>query len=161
MSGEPLSRATPPAGAQPVLRDMQLADLRQVMSVERAAYEFPWTEGIFRDCLRVGYVCRVLEQSECNIGHGIMSIGAGECHLLNICVHPVYQRRGFGRALVLHLLEIARLRQVRMALLEVRRSNVSAYRLYSDLGFNEIGMRRHYYPAHRGREDAIVLALEL
>lgn len=131
------------------------------MSVERAAYEFPWTEGVFRDCLRAGYVCRILQEADHGIGHGVMTVGAGECHVLNICVHPSYQRRGFGRALTRHMLEIARSKKAQMALLEVRRSNLAAYRLYTDLGFNEIGMRRHYYPAHHGREDAIVLALEL
>ncbi|HLQ24541.1 MAG TPA: ribosomal protein S18-alanine N-acetyltransferase [Acidiferrobacterales bacterium] len=143
------------------LRRMQEQDLKTVMAVEHAAYEFPWTEGIFRDCLRVGYDCRVIEIPNNIIGHGVMSVAAGECHLLNICVHPLYQRRGLGRQLVEHLLELARRKKAHTALLEVRRSHKIAYQLYTHLGFNEIGARKNYYPARRGREDALILAREL
>lgn len=143
------------------MRAMREVDVRSVIRVEREAYEFPWTEGIFRDCLRVGYCCRVIESAGGLVGHGVMSVVAEECHLLNICVRPAHHRRGLGRRLVIHLLDIARRRRARVALLEVRRSNTGAYALYSLLGFNEAGIRRNYYPARRGREDAIVLAKEL
>ncbi len=143
------------------LRAMQEPDVKRVMLVERAAYEFPWTYGIFQDCLRVGYDCRVIEIPQALIGHGVMSVAAGECHLLNICVHPLYQHRGLGRRLVEHLLEIARRKKARTALLEVRRSHKIAYQLYTHLGFNEIGVRKNYYPTRHGREDALILAREL
>ncbi len=143
------------------LRAMRLEDLPAVMEVEHLAYEFPWTEGIFRDCLRVGYCCRVLHEGGRLVGHGVMVVAAGECHILNICIHPRYQRRGLGRELLTHLLGVARKAQATIALLEVRRSNRGAYALYHALGFNEIGLRKNYYPARRGREDALVLALEL
>lgn len=146
---------------QPSIRPMREADMSIALANEKAAYEFPWTLGIFRDCLRVGYQCHALELGGSVIGHGIMSIAAQECHLLNICVHPDYQRRGYGRALVLHLLDIARRKRAVMALLEVRVSNDAAYRLYTSLGFDEVGMRKNYYPAKRGREDAIILAFDL
>ncbi len=146
---------------QPRLRDMREEDLLAVMDVELAAYEFPWTFGIFRDCIRFGYVCKVLSGSEGIIGHGIMSVGAGECHLLNICIHPQHQGQGYGAQLISQLLDIARTRRARSAMLEVRASNLAAYHVYSKLGFHEIGMRRGYYPARKGREDAIVLAREL
>jgi ribosomal-protein-alanine N-acetyltransferase len=156
------------AGSQPLtgshlfrLRPMQEQDLKTVMAVERAAYEFPWTTGIFRDCLRVGYDCRVIEIPQDTVGHGVMSVSAGECHLLNICVHPQYQRRGLGKQLVEHLLELARRKKAHTALLEVRRSHKIAYQLYTHLGFNEIGVRRNYYPTQEGREDALILAREL
>lgn len=145
----------------PRLRPMVETDLAQVLKVEQAAYEFPWTLGIFRDCLRVGYHCYVLESPAGLVGHGVMSVAAGECHLLNICVHPDWQRHGFGQQLVEFLLEAARAKGVGTALLEVRVSNTSAYRLYSRLGFNEVGTRHHYYPGHGEREDAIILAREL
>ena len=147
--------------AQPQLRPMSEADLAAVIRVEQAAYEFPWTVSIFRDCLHVGYHCFVYEDSRGLIGHGIMSVGAGECHLLNICIHPDYQRRGLGRVMISRLLALARRLQVRLALLEVRVSNTAAYNLYTKIGFSEIGMRKGYYPARRGREDAILLAREL
>jgi ribosomal-protein-alanine N-acetyltransferase len=146
---------------EPRLRPMKEGDLLQVLKVEQRCYEFPWTLGIFRDCLRVGYHGWVLESPSGLIGHGMMSIGAGECHLLNICVHPDWQRRGFGRQLVEHLIGVAREKGVKTALLEVRVSNTAAYRLYVELGFNEVGMRHHYYPGSAGREDAIILAREL
>lgn len=146
---------------QPRLRAMVESDLTRVLEVERISYAFPWTTGIFRDCLRVGYHCYVFEGPSGPIGHGVMSIAASECHLLNICIHPEWQRRGLGRQLVQFLLEIARRKSVKTALLEVRVSNTGAYRLYANLGFNEVGMRRHYYPGYGGREDAIILAREL
>jgi ribosomal-protein-alanine N-acetyltransferase len=145
----------------PHLRPMVDADLPQVIKNEEDSYEFPWTLGIFRDCLRVGYHCYVCEVSATVVGHGVMSVGAGECHLLNICVHPDWQRRGFGRHIVEFLLESARRKNVRTALLEVRVSNTVAHKLYVTLGFNEVGMRERYYPGRDGREDAIILAREL
>lgn len=147
--------------AQPRLRPMQETDLAAVLEVERSAYAFPWTRAIFRDCLRVGYSCFVYEGGHGLLGHGIMSVAAGECHLLNICIHPEYQRRGLGRALIEFLLKLARQRKARVALLEVRVSNRAAYTLYMKMGFDEIGIRKAYYPARYGREDAIILARDL
>ncbi|MEK7735397.1 MAG: ribosomal protein S18-alanine N-acetyltransferase [Pseudomonadota bacterium] len=146
---------------EPRIRSMHWEDLPAVLRIEELAYEFPWTLSIFRDCLRVGYACCVLEAPSGVIGYGLMSVGAGECHLLNICVHPEYQRRGLGARLVEHLLAEAQRRGVRMALLEVRVSNTAAYCLYQKLGFDEVGLRKDYYPARQGREDAILLAREL
>jgi len=146
---------------QPRLRPMQEADLAAVLEVERSAYAFPWTRAIFRDCLRVGYFCFVYEGARGLMGHGIMSVAAGECHLLNICIQPEFQRRGLGRALIEFLLKLAREKRAHVALLEVRVSNRAAYNLYTKLGFDEIGMRKAYYPARYGREDAIILARDL
>jgi [ribosomal protein S18]-alanine N-acetyltransferase len=143
------------------LRPMREVDLAAVLEVERASYEFPWTRAIFRDCLRVGYSCLVYETPHGLIGHGLMSVGAGECHLLNVCVHPSYQRRGLGRAMIDYLLRVGKRKGARVALLEVRISNVAAYKLYIEMGFDEIGIRKDYYPARNGREDAIILARDL
>ena len=146
----------------PLLRPMSGHDLVAVMEVEKVAYEFPWTLPIFRDCLRVGCHCYVYESpQEGIIGHGIMSVAAGECHILNICIHPDYQRQGLGEGMVEFLLDFARQNKARMALLEVRLSNTAAYKLYVKLGFDEVGLRKSYYPALRGREDAIILARDL
>jgi ribosomal-protein-alanine N-acetyltransferase len=145
----------------PRLRDMQEADLPAVLAIERVAYEFPWTEGIMRDCLKFGYVCKLYESADGIIGYGILSIAAGECHFLNICIAPEHQQQGYGARLVAHLLQIARAAQARTALLEVRVSNVPAFRLYHKMGFNEIGVRKGYYPAHHGREDALIFARDL
>ncbi|MBT4615923.1 MAG: ribosomal protein S18-alanine N-acetyltransferase [Gammaproteobacteria bacterium] len=140
---------------------MQLTDLPDVLRNERQGYTHPWTEGIFRDCLRNGQDCWLLMCSDQNVGHGILSVAAGESHLLNVCVHPDFQGHGFGRILVEHLLERARTGEASTIFLEVRPSNVAACELYDKLGFNEVGIRENYYPSNVGREDALVLAKEL
>ena len=149
------------AAPQPIVRPMTGHDLPAILEIENASYEFPWTLPIFRDCLRVGCHCYVYESSRGILGHGIMSVAAGECHLLNICIHPNYQRQGLGEGMVLFLLDFARQKKARVALLEVRMSNTAAYRLYTKLGFDEVGLRKNYYPARHGREDAIILARDL
>ena len=143
------------------VRRMQLADLPDVLRNERLGYMHPWTEGIFRDCLRNGQECWLLMSSNLNVGHGILSIAAGESHLLNVCVHPDFQGHGFGRILVEHILERALAGKASTIFLEVRPSNVAACELYDKLGFNEVGIRENYYPSKVGREDALVLAKEL
>ena len=143
------------------VRRMQLADLPDVLKNERLGYMHPWTEGVFRDCLRNGQECWLLISSNLNVGHGILSIAAGESHLLNVCVHPDFQGHGFGRILVEHVLERARAGKASTIFLEVRPSNVAACELYDKLGFNEVGIRENYYPSKVGREDALVLAKEL
>ena len=143
------------------VRRMQRTDLPDVLRNERRGYTHPWTEGIFRDCLRNGQECWLLMCSDQNVGHGILSVAAGESHLLNVCVHPDFQGHGFGRILVEHLLERARTGEASTIFLEVRPSNVAACELYDKLGFNEVGIRENYYPSNVGREDALVLAKEL
>lgn len=143
-------------------RQMLYADLKEIISIEKRAYEFAWTESIFRDCIRVGYHCRVLETPHSFIqAYGVMSAAAGEAHILNLCVRPELQGRGLARQVLAHLLDLARAVQVRTMFLEVRPSNTSAARLYAAAGFCEIGVRLGYYPAVRGREDALVMAKEL
>lgn len=147
------------------LRIMLDEDLPRVLDVERAAYTSPWSEGIFRDCMRVRYGCLVAEQVDQLIGHGIMSVAAGECHILNICVHPDHQGNGIGRRMLRRLLALARRGEADTAFLEVRASNVGAIELYLSEGFDEIGRRRGYYPSRnpqdRAREDAVMMARAL
>ena len=143
------------------IRPMMEIDLPEVALVEQQSYAFPWSENIFRDCLRVGYTCRALDLSGQIIGYGVMSLGAGEAHILNVCVRNEFRNLGFGKRLLEHLLERASASGVAEAFLEVRPSNLSAIRLYQHLGFEQIGIRRGYYQAPDGREDAIVLKLEL
>lgn len=143
------------------LRPMHAEDLAAVRAVERAAYAHPWSDGIFEDCLRVGYCCWVGEMDQDIVAHGIMSVAVGECHIFNLCVHPRWQRLGLGRQMLRHLLSLALKRKADTAFLEVRASNLSARALYASEGFCEIGTRRNYYPAGKGREDATLLAREL
>lgn len=147
--------------AQPRLRPMREADVPAVMVVELLNYPFPWTEGILRDCIRVGYSCWVYEADDCVVGYGVLSVGAGEAHILNISIHPDYQGRGLGREMMVHLLDRARDHGADTAFLEVRPSNRVAVQLYESIGFNQAGLRRDYYPAARGREDALIMALAL
>jgi ribosomal-protein-alanine N-acetyltransferase len=143
------------------IRPMTEADVSEVFAVERASYQFPWSEGIFRDCLRVGYVCRVLTLESQVIGYGVMSVGAGEAHILNLCVADAYRCRGLGRRMLGYLLERGVTAGMSEAFLEVRPSNTAAIRLYQAIGFEQVGMRRGYYQAAGGREDAAVLRLTL
>jgi ribosomal-protein-alanine N-acetyltransferase len=143
------------------IRPLALADLDTVMDIESRAYDFPWTQGIFRDCLRVGYCCWCYENDGFIQGYGVMSVAAGESHILNITVRPESQRQGIGGKLMKHFLQLARRHDADIVMLEVRPSNASAISLYETLGFNEIGVRRNYYPSDDGREDALLLALSL
>lgn len=143
------------------LRLMSEADIPSVMAIEVRAYPFPWTIGNLRDCLKSNYFACVLEDGQNMIGYALMSMAAGEAHVLNICIHPDQQGKGLGRTL-LHCLEgTARENSVEMLLLEVRASNKVAIQLYESMGFNELGCRENYYPAKKGREDALVLARQL
>jgi ribosomal-protein-alanine N-acetyltransferase len=143
------------------IREMGYDDLGKVIEIELAAYEHPWTLGIFRDCIRVGYNCFVYERNGSIVAYGIIMIGAGEAHVLNLCVQPQYQNQGIGRYMLEHLEQQARNAACRMLLLEVRESNLIAIELYLSSGYNELGVRSGYYPAEYGREDAIILAKSL
>lgn len=142
---------------QILIRDMGFDDVASVAQLERRSYTFPWSEPIFRDCLRAGYYCCLAELDHIVIGYAIMSSGAGEAHVLNLCVAEEYRCRGVGGQLLAHLLEFARSLGVIDIFLEVRPSNTTAIRLYQSQGFSQIGVRRGYYQAVGGREDAVVL----
>lgn len=141
------------------LRAATFLDVSAMHGIESSVYEFPWTEGIFSDCINAGYLCMVYENAHELFAYGVMSFVDGECHILNICVDSSYQGCGWGKNLLDRLLELARQRKSRIAFLEVRMSNKRAFNLYHNLGFNEIAVRKRYYPARGGRrENALVLA---
>ena len=144
--------------AVPRYRPMDEADLDVVLAIECAAYEFPWSRAIFQDCVRVGYCCWLMEYGDDVGGYGVMSVGAGESHILNLCIEPRLHGQGLGRDLLRHMMEVARGHRAETAFLEVRPSNEVARGLYADAGFDEVGIRRNYYPAWSGREDAIIMA---
>lgn len=154
MSAE--ARVLPPA-----IRSMRPTDVGAVAGIERAAYEFPWSAGIFRDCLLAGYTNVVLEQDTQVVGYGIMSVAAGEAHLLNLCLAQHVRGVGYGRHLLEHLMQRARDAGAERMFLEVRPSNQDALRLYRAAGFVVVGMRRGYYRARWGKEDAVVLVSRL
>jgi ribosomal-protein-alanine N-acetyltransferase len=140
-------------------RTMVHEDLTQVSDIERRSYDFPWSHGVFRDCLLAGYTCIVLERADTVAGYGILSVAAGEAHVLNLCVDPDYRRLGYGDRLLDEMLRRAKAAAVKEVFLEVRPSNVNALSLYKKKGFRQIAHRRAYYQARYGREDAAVLSL--
>ncbi len=146
---------------QASFRPMRVEDIERVIRVENSAYPFPWTSTIFRDCIKAGYDCWLLDREDALVGYGVLSCAAGEAHVLNLCVAPSEQGSGQGRRILARLLDLARWHHAERVFLEVRPSNSPALALYHAAGFNEIGRRPNYYPDNRGREDALVMALEL
>lgn len=140
---------------------MTLLDLKSVIEIENRVYEHPWTIGNFRDSIQAGHRCILLTYGDAIIGYSVVLIAANEAHLLNLTIVPEWQRKGHGRALLLRLASIAITEFASSFFLEVRPSNPGARALYESLGFKAIGLRRNYYPAHGGREDAIVMELKL
>ena len=143
------------------MRLMSEDDVPVVMAIEKAEYEFGWTEGIFRDCLRVGYLGLVYVIEDRVVGYGVASVRAGECHILNLCVSSDYTRRGIARALLRRMLRLAAKLRAESAWLEVRPTNFVAIGLYQSEGFSKVGSRRDYYPARIGREDALLFSRAL
>ena len=152
---------TPMAEPPTTIRDMTHDDLAMVSDIERRSYEFPWSHGVFRDCLLAGYQNIVLIRDDVVAGYGVLSIAAGEAHILNICVEPEHRARGYGEKLLDEILFRARAASVRQIFLEVRPSNETAIALYRKKGFHQVANRPSYYQAQDGREDAAVLAKKL
>lgn len=143
------------------MRTMTLADVAAVLPIEQAVQRFPWTCGNFSDSLANGHLCRVDETEDGIRGYAILMPVVDEAELLTIGVAAAQQRKGLGRALLLEMLEVARAKNMRRVLLEVRPSNLAAIALYRSAGFSEIGVRRAYYQDANGSEDALVMACEL
>jgi ribosomal-protein-alanine N-acetyltransferase len=145
----------------PVFRPMRAADVDAILLVERDIYAYPWSAGNFRDSLQAGYSCWVMESMGYLAGYGVLMLGVNEAHLLNLSVAADWQRRGLGRTLLQHFIRLARECEAEQILLEVRPSNEAARALYGDAGFRELHVRLNYYPADAGREDAILMGMDL
>lgn len=146
---------------QPRLAGMRIADLDEVLEIECAVYSHPWTRGNVIDSLNAGYHCHTYRLGDELLGYFVLIVAVGEAHLLNLSVSAARQRQGVGSALLREVIRVARERGAANMFLEVRPSNAPALGLYDAFGFKRIGERRGYYPAHEGREDAIVLTLGL
>ena len=142
---------------EPRFAPMRDADLAGVLVVENAIYTHPWTRGNFADSLRAGYQCWTWRARDELIGYFVLLVAAGEAHLLNLSVAPAHQRGGHGSALLVEAMRLARGRGALHIFLEVRPSNGGAKALYGRFGFRQVAVRPGYYPAHGGREDALVL----
>ncbi len=143
------------------LRAMRESDLAQVMRIERCAYPFPWPESEFRYCLRTAADCVVLVEDGVVQGYGVLAIEGKRAHVMNLCVDPPFQRRGLGARILRRLLRLARHRGADVAFLEVRPSNFAARTFYEKMGFIRSAVRDAYYPARRGREDALIMTRAL
>ena len=150
-----------PRSARATYRRMRADDLERVVAIEREVHAHPWTHGNFRDSLDGGYHCWVAEHEPRIVAYGVLSVGAGEAHLLNLSVASEWQRRGIGSHMTQFLLKLARDYGASLVFLEVRPSNTAARALYERSGFSEIGRRRGYYPAGAAREDAVVMEIAL
>jgi [ribosomal protein S18]-alanine N-acetyltransferase len=144
-----------------VLRQMHLMDIEPVMEIEQRIHPHPWTHGNFIDALESGYIGKVAELDGEMVGYAVLMPAMDEAHLLNIGIDTGHQGKSLGSELLQKMLELARTAGVRRIILEVRPSNTAAMALYNKGGFREIGVRRGYYAAAAGREDAIVMELEL
>jgi ribosomal-protein-alanine N-acetyltransferase len=146
---------------EPRFAKMAAGDLEEVLAVERAVYSHPWTRGNFVDSLNAGYHCRTCRIGPELVGYFILIVAVGEAHLLNLSVSGSRHRQGLGSALLRETLRVARENGARHLFLEVRPSNLAGIALYERFGFRRIAERRGYYPAHAGREDALVLTIDL
>ena len=146
---------------QPELAVMGASDLDEVIAIERAVYSHPWTRGNFVDSLHAGYCCRTYRIGGELVGYFILIVAVGEAHLLNLSVAAARQRQGAGSLLLGEAMRLAREKNAQHLFLEVRPSNAAGLALYSAFGFRRIAERRGYYPAHDGRENALVLTLDL
>ena len=144
-----------------LLRRLGDGDLDRIMEIELGAYPYPWTRGIFTECIRVGYDCWGLQAGDTLIGYCIQTHSAGENHLLNLALAPEWQRQGFGTLLLHHAIRLARSQNCFCIFLEVRPSNRAGIQLYEKNGFIIVGERPDYYRSEQGRENAIVMRLEL
>lgn len=140
-----------------ILRPMLERDLGIVYGIETAAHGYPWSFENLLDSFEGEHSCFVLEDNRVIIGYAIFLVAVGEAHLLNIAIDPIAQGKGYGKKLLLAILEDARAQGAEEMFLEVRPSNTSASRLYQSVGFNRYGLRKNYYPAKQGREDALLM----
>jgi len=143
------------------LKPMAISDIPAVLAIEAVTSLSPWSQQIFQDCIRVGYSAWVGTIKDELVAYTLFAIQGPEAHILNIAVKPSWQRRGIGKFLLTHGLELFKTSGADTVFLEVRLSNTIAQRLYEDLGFIEVGRRHGYYLSDSGKEDALVYALSL
>ena len=136
-------------------------DLDDVIAIEESVYPYPWTRGIFHDCINVGYLCRILQDKGKIVAYSIMSVAVEEANIFTHVIHKNKQGKGYGKRMLNEMIRLAKEDAANTMYLEVRTSNESAIQLYHQRGFNELGIRNNYYPAEQGREDALIFALDL
>lgn len=161
MSARLLPSPQPRTAGHVTRRAMTARDVDSVQAIEASAYSFPWTRGNFIDSLAAGYLAEVLQADGATVGYFVAMVGVDELHLLNVTVAPAHQGQGFGSQLLDAVSVHGQQLGLHRLLLEVRQSNEQARSLYLRRGFSAVGLRRSYYPALQGREDAVVMSLDL
>lgn len=142
-------------------REMTLADIPFVRAIEKQGYDFPWSDNLFEQAVKSTKYCVVALDKNTIIGYAILSYVVGEAELLNICIDPLAQGKGYAKALLDHLIDHASEKDNQDMYLEVRVTNAAAIHIYEQAGFNEVGLRKNYYATKAGNEDAILMALPL
>lgn len=134
-------------------------DLERLFEIEQSAHLVPWSMGILKNTQGENYLNLKLTYHDKIIAFAICQHILDEATLLNIAVTPSFQGKGFGKQLLNHLLQQLTEKGISTLWLEVRESNITAQKLYEQLGFNEVDRRKNYYPTPHGqRENAIVMA---
>ncbi|MCP1438357.1 ribosomal-protein-alanine N-acetyltransferase [Erwinia persicina] len=136
-------------------------DLDRAFAIEQRSHAFPWSEKTFASNQGERYLNYRLDVGTEMAAFAITQIVLDEATLFNLAVDPAFQRRGLGRTLLQHLIGELEQRGVLTLWLEVRASNRAAIALYQQLDFNEVSVRRNYYPTAEGKEDAIIMALTI
>ncbi|EIC00032.1 MULTISPECIES: ribosomal protein S18-alanine N-acetyltransferase [Pantoea] len=136
-------------------------DRAEAFAIERRSHAFPWSEQTFASNQGERFLNLRLDAEGKMAAFAITQVVLDEASLFNIAVDPAWQRRGFGRQLLQHLIDELIKRDVLTLWLEVRASNLPAIALYEQMGFNQVSRRSNYYPTASGREDALMMALTL
>ena len=147
------------------IRALKVNDIPTVADIAENAMAYPWSEGVLRSCMKADYHGWVISDDTIAdgkmLGFVVVLNQVGECQLLNVCVLPEYQRHGYGRQLLEHVIDHAQSEGLRRVALEVRASNKAAISIYHALGFIDVGLRKNYYPTHSGREDALIMVFDI
>lgn len=153
--------STPHQQPELAFRALNENDIAAVAAIEADIYLFPWSAGNFRDSLLSGYRCIGAWVANELVSYAVVMIAVDEAHLLNLAVASQWQRHGIGAAMLTYVIDDMRNRPLEMIYLEVRPTNMAALKLYDRFGFKQLGLRRDYYPALTGREDALFLGLNI
>ncbi len=140
------------------LREWREDDIAPMAEIEQQAYPYPWSAGILRDCLHAGHLGWTAWSRGELVAYSVVQAVLDEAHLLNLCTAPAWQGQGVGRGMLSWVMQQCAAREMQRMLLEVRASNTPALGLYRALGFEQDGVRKGYYPATGGREDAVLMS---
>ncbi|MEA9567627.1 ribosomal protein S18-alanine N-acetyltransferase [Polynucleobacter sp. AP-Nickl1-40-C4] len=169
-----MSDSSPGKGAAELsFMPMQAADLDEVLKIESVSHIHPWTKGNFSDSLAAGHWAYCIRPQVDQMVKGsyldpavlwaycILFPAVDELHLLNITVSPHLRKLGLGQRMMAAIEGVAAQQKMPRIILEVRPTNLAAVSLYQKLGYEQIGVRKNYYPANLetgSREDALVMA---